>query len=103
MNNNIIVIVLLCACITISLRALPLIILANKRMPNYLTDWLSFIPSTIMISIIVVDILNRINSTGDILQIITATIITTLAAIFTRSLFITVFIGVGSYILLYYL
>ncbi|EEJ7166546.1 AzlD domain-containing protein [Salmonella enterica subsp. enterica] len=100
-NHSIVIIVLLCACITVSLRALPLIILANKRMPVFLTNWLSFIPSTIMISIVVVDIMSRINGgADDTLKIITATIITGFIAILSRSLFMTVFIGVVSYVLI---
>ncbi|EDW2055175.1 AzlD domain-containing protein [Salmonella enterica subsp. enterica] len=99
-NNSIVIIVLLCACITVSLRALPLIILANKRMPAFLTNWLSFIPSTIMISIVVVDIMSRINGGDDALQTITATIITGFIAILSRSLFMTVFIGIASYVLI---
>ncbi|EAA8668852.1 AzlD domain-containing protein [Salmonella enterica] len=102
-NNSIIILVLLCACITVSLRALPLIILANKRMSIFLTNWLSFIPSTIMFSIVVVDIMSRISVTSDTLQTITATIITGLTAFLSRSLFMTVFIGVASYVLISYL
>ncbi|ECF2367411.1 hypothetical protein E1890_22700 [Salmonella enterica subsp. enterica serovar Mountpleasant] len=54
-----------------------------------------------MISIVVVDIMSRINGGyDDKLKIITATIITGFIAILSRSLFMTVLIGVASYFLI---
>ena len=59
METTFFVTVLICAAITISVRALPIILLANAQIPALIREWLNFIPAAVMSAIIVAEILAK--------------------------------------------
>ena len=93
--------VLICAAITISVRALPIILLANAQIPALIREWLNFIPAAVMSAIIVAEILAKpaLTAAGWSVSLL-ATVICVIIGVMTRSLFITVLSGILAFMML---
>jgi branched-subunit amino acid transport protein len=99
MATSFLLTVLCCAIVTISVRTLPLLLLANRELPNALREWLNFIPSSIMTAIIATELLSKpdYSKTGWSISLLSA-FACLLIGLLTRSLFLTVLTGIGAYI-----
>lgn len=86
--------VLACALVTAVPRVLPLLVLSRLQLPQWLLDWLRYVPVAVLASLLSLEVLN----TG------TAGLVATVAALAvaaaTRSLLGTVLAGVAVYWLL---
>lgn len=101
MDTTFFVKVLLCAVITISIRALPIVLLANAQLPVLIREWLNFIPAAVMSAIIVAEILANPALTASGWSISALAAVTCLIiGVMTRSLFVTVLSGIASFMTL---
>lgn len=101
MDLNFYWLVALCALFTISMRALPILLLANVQNNDFTREWLSFIPAAVMSAIIVAEVLGKpaFTSSGWSLSGL-AVLFCFLAGVATRSLFLTVLTGIVSFMAL---
>lgn len=101
MDLNFYWLVALCALFTISMRALPIILLANVEVNEFTKDWLSFIPSAVMSAIIVSEVFGKPAFTSSGWNLSGLAVLFCLAmGMVTRSLFLTVLTGIVSFMML---
>lgn len=86
--------VLACALVTAVPRVLPLLVLSRLQLPQWLLDWLRYVPVAVLASLLSLELLN----TGTAGLLATGAALGMAAA--TRSLLGTVLVGVGAYWLL---
>lgn len=95
MNVNILLIIIGCALVTFIPRIIPFIVIRNIKLPNSVAKWLSFIPICIFTALIVESFIMEDESLLSIdWRVLSATIPTLLVAIWTKSLSITVIVGI---------
>lgn len=92
---NIALIILGCALVTALPRIVPMVVLSRLAIPKWLTDWLSFIPITIMVAIVAQEVLlpSGTPDPGRSTVLLGVSLVTLVVAVATRSLFITVLAG----------
>ncbi|MFD2118003.1 AzlD domain-containing protein [Paenibacillus yanchengensis] len=93
------------AFVTFLPRVLPLIFLSQKELPNWLVRWLNYVPIAVMAALIGQSLFlknDELTLFKNNLELFAA-LPTFLAAIFTRSLAITVVVGIISIIILRFL
>ena len=83
--------VLACALVTAVPRVLPLLVLSRLQLPQWLLDWLRYVPVAVLASLLSLELLDK--GTAGLLAICAA--LATAAA--TRSLLGTVLAGVAVY------
>ena len=86
--------VLACALVTAVPRVLPLLVLSRLNLPDWLLDWLRYVPVAVLASLLSLELLNK--GTAGLLAIAAALGM----AAATRSLLGTVLVGVAAYWLL---
>ncbi|KMO34677.1 hypothetical protein VQ03_23075 [Methylobacterium tarhaniae] len=101
MQNSVISAVALGAAITVCARALPIVLLSQIRLPKMAMLWLSFVPSSIMASIVAAELTSdpRMTEAGWSISALAAAA-ALLVGILSRSLFFTVFSGMSTFVLL---
>ena len=92
---DIALIILGCALVTAVPRIVPLVVLSRLNVPKWLTDWLSFIPITIMVAIVTQEVLlpGSAPNVARSAPLLGVSLVTLAVAVGTRSLFITVLAG----------
>jgi branched-subunit amino acid transport protein len=83
--------VLACALVTAVPRVLPLLVLSRFRLPQWLLDWLRYVPVAVLASLLSLELLTR--GTPGAVAIVVALAI----AAVSRSLLGTVLAGVAAY------
>lgn len=95
MNVNILLIIVGCALVTFIPRIIPFIVIRNIKLPNNVAKWLSYIPICIFTALIVESFIMEDESLLAIdWRVLSASIPTLLVAIWTKSLSITVIVGI---------
>lgn len=104
MSTSLLITILLSAGITALMRTVPLILLSRFRMAPMVQNWLGFIPSAIMAAIITSEIIHKplLSPSGLSISLMAAAL-ATLCGILTRSLFVTVIVGMVAVLGLKYL
>ncbi|MDF7676335.1 AzlD domain-containing protein [Neisseriaceae bacterium ESL0693] len=97
-QRHLLLVILLCSGISFILRAAPLMLLANRRFPPLVKNWLSFIPSTIITALIMSEIASHLHQKTEIWCMLIATLVSFMACYFSRSLFLTVVVGMAVYL-----
>jgi branched-subunit amino acid transport protein len=85
---------LACAAVTAAPRVLPLLVLSRLRLPQWLLDWLSYVPVAVLACLLSLEVANA-GSAG-----LPATVVALAVAAATRSLLGTMLAGVAVYWLL---
>ncbi|GMB79600.1 hypothetical protein NN6n1_03820 [Shinella zoogloeoides] len=98
MTSSFLLTVAICAAITICIRALPIVFLAGARLPAFAMAWLGFIPSSIMIAIVTLELVKYAGEDGGTAATVAAALGCAVVAFLTRSLFATVLVGVVLYL-----
>ena len=98
MMGSFLLTVAICAAITICIRALPIVFLAGARLPAFAMAWLGFIPSSIMIAIVTLELVKYAGEDGGTAATVAAAVGCAVVAFLTRSLFATVLVGVILYL-----
>lgn len=89
----------LCALVTISVRAVPILFLSRVALPSLVGSWLRFIPVAIMAAIVAADLMTHPEITPSGLSAsLIAAIVAMAAGLVSRSLFATVFAGVFAFL-----
>jgi branched-subunit amino acid transport protein len=83
--------VLACALVTAVPRVLPLLVLSRLQLPQWLLDWLRYVPVAVLASLLSLELLNT--GTAGLVGIAAALVV----AAATRSLLGTVLAGVAVY------
>lgn len=97
-------VILGCALVTIIPRILPFMFVKRIQLPEIILKWLSFIPVCILTALIVENVIIKTDSSLIIdWQIFIALIPTTIIALLTRNLSITVIIGIASIAIIRYI
>lgn len=93
--------VILCAAITVCARVLPILVLSQIRLPRSVVLWLSFVPASIMASIVAADLTSHPNVTeaGWSVSALAAAA-SLVVGLFSRSLVVTVLAGMGAFVAL---
>jgi branched-subunit amino acid transport protein len=86
--------ILACALVTAVPRVLPLLVLSKLRLPQWLLDWLRYVPAAVLGALLALELLNAP------LVALPAIAAALAVAAFTRSLLGTVCVGVAAYWLL---
>ena len=86
--------VLACAAVTAVPRVLPLLVLARLRLPQWLLDWLSYVPVAVLACLLSLEV-----ASAGTAGLLAAAVALAVAAV-TRSLLGTVLAGVAVYWLL---
>jgi branched-subunit amino acid transport protein len=86
--------ILACAAVTAVPRVLPLLVLTRLRLPQWLLDWLSYVPVAVLACLLALEVASA-GTTGLI-----AAVVALAVAAATRSLLGTVLAGVAVYWLL---
>lgn len=89
------------AFVTVCLRAIPIVLLSQVRLPELIHDWLGFVPAAIMASIIMAELMAKpaLTSGGWSISLIAA-LATLAVGMLSRSLFLTVLAGIAAYVAL---
>jgi len=96
-NLTILFIIMGCAIVTIIPRITPFILIRNIKLPKIIIKWLSFIPVCIFTALIVDSFIVQEGSIISIDWFVLAAILPTLiVAIWTKSLSLTVIVGILS-------
>lgn len=96
-NLSILLIILGCALVTFIPRIIPFIVIRNIKLPKIVIKWLSFIPICIFAALIVDSFIIQDESLLSIdWSVLTAIIPTLIIALWTKSLSITVIVGIVS-------
>nr|WP_024967834.1 AzlD domain-containing protein [Pantoea sp. IMH] len=98
MSTSIAITVAICAAVTVAVRALPIVFLAGATLPRFVLTMLSFVPSGIMMAIVVLELAGSSRGEGGAAAPVVSAILAALVAMLTRSLFATVLVGVGCYL-----
>lgn len=90
----------LSAAVTIILRAFPVLLLSRFDMPRVVRDWLGFVPAAIMAAIVAAELIHKpeFSQSGVSISLLAA-IAATLAGVVSRSLFVTVIVGVVAFLI----
>jgi branched-subunit amino acid transport protein len=95
-NLSILLIIIGCAIVTVIPRVIPFIMIRNSELPPKLVKWLSYIPICIFTALIVDSMI--IDDSASLLAIdwtvVMAILPTLIVAIWTRSLSLTVIVGI---------
>src|SRR5690606_35108709 len=92
---TILIIILGCAVVTFIPRIIPFIVVRNLKLPVMVTKWLLFIPICIFTALIVVSIIMDGESLLSIdWKVLAAIIPTLIIALWTKSLSVTVIVGI---------
>ncbi|KYG29396.1 AzlD domain-containing protein [Alkalihalobacillus trypoxylicola] len=85
-----------CALVTLIPRIIPFLFVKKLTLPDVVLKWLSFIPVCILTALVIQSVLS-VDETGFVFDqtVLIVLIPTILIAIFTKSLSITVIVGVG--------
>lgn len=83
-----------CAAVTIVPRVLPFLIIRNLKLPVIALRWLSYIPICILTALVVSNVLGENGPLSFDWEVITIMVPTILFALWTKSLLLTVIIGV---------
>jgi branched-subunit amino acid transport protein len=99
MGDEITLAILLGAAVTCALRVVPIVLLAQMRLPAMMRDWLGFIPSAVLSALIAAEVLGhpRLSPAGWNLSLLAA-LAAAAAGLATRSLFATVAVGLGAFL-----
>ncbi len=90
----------LSAVVTIILRAFPVLLLSRFVMPQIVRDWLGFVPASIMAAIVAAELIHKPELTGSGISIsLVAALAATLTGVVSRSLFLTVIVGVVAFLI----
>lgn len=83
----------------------PLVLLANRTIPEGLIRWLRFVPAAVLAALLAPELLLREGGPGLSLSnhYLLAALPCFAVAVRTKNLFLTVFIGIGAVMLLQYL
>ncbi|MEH7381076.1 AzlD domain-containing protein [Bacillus sp. JJ1533] len=96
-NETILLIILGCAIVTFIPRIIPFIVIRNLTLPKTVIKWLSFIPICIFTALIVDSFIIQDESLLSIdWSVLTAIIPTLIIALWTKSLSVTVIVGIVS-------
>ncbi|MCC3358167.1 AzlD domain-containing protein [Bacillus sp. REN16] len=97
LNLSILLIIVGCALVTFVPRVIPFIVIRNVKLPKIVIKWLSFIPVCIFAALIVDSFIIQDESLLSIdWKVLTAIIPTLVVALWTKSLSITVIVGIVS-------
>ncbi|RDW16064.1 branched-chain amino acid transporter AzlD [Oceanobacillus arenosus] len=97
LNLSMLFIISGCALVTFIPRVIPFIVIRNIKLPAIVIKWLSFIPICIFTALIVDSFIIQDESLLSIdWRVLIAIIPTLIIALFTRSLSITVIVGIVS-------
>jgi len=100
-STTMLLIVLGCCLVTLIPRIAPFILVKKVKLPKWMTDWLSYIPICILTALIVQGMWTVEDGKLSLSwHYILALIPTSVAALWTRSLAVTVIVGVVSMALL---
>lgn len=90
----------LSAAVTIILRAFPVLLLSRFAMPQVVRDWLGFVPAAIMAAIVAAELIHKpeFSQSGVSISLVAA-FAATLAGVVSRSLFVTVIVGVVAFLI----
>lgn len=101
MASSLLLTVLLCAAVTVSMRALPIVLLSRLNVPLPVREWLNYVPAAIMAAIIVSEVMGHpaFTEAGWSISVL-ATLASFAVGMTTRSLFLTVLAGVTAFALL---
>jgi branched-subunit amino acid transport protein len=90
----------LSAVVTIILRAFPVLLLSRFAMPQIVRDWLGFVPASIMAAIVAAELIHKPEFTESGISIsLVAAVAATLTGAASRSLFLTVIVGVTAFLI----
>ncbi|MBB2481984.1 AzlD domain-containing protein [Bacillus sp. APMAM] len=95
-NLSILLIILGCAMVTFIPRIIPFIVIRNMKLPKIVVKWLSFIPICIFTALIVDSFISKDQSAFISINwsVLAAIIPTLIIAIWTKSLSVTVIVGI---------
>ncbi|MEH7113716.1 AzlD domain-containing protein [Neobacillus niacini] len=94
-NLSVLLIILGCAIVTIIPRIIPFIVIRNIQLPKIVVKWLSYIPICIFSALIVDSFIIEDESLLSVDWSVVAAIIPTLiVALWTKSLSVTVIVGI---------
>ena len=103
--SEVILIILGMGVVTYLPRMAPLVLLANRKIPDGMILWLSFVPAAVLAALLAPELLLREGSIDLSLSnhYLLAAIPCFAVAIRTKNLFLTVFVGIGAVMLIQYL
>lgn len=102
MTHHLFIVIALCSALSFLLRAVPILALANRTFPPLVQNWLSFIPSTIIAAIIASEVSQHLQNKTEALSMVAATALSFIVCFLSRSLFLTVLVGMGVYLAVWY-
>lgn len=103
MERNIILAILAAALVTALMRTVPILLLSRFRLPSALQQWLSFIPSAIMVAIVTAELIGKPALTQSGISIsLLAALAAAIVGVITRSLFATAIVGMVAFSALSY-
>ena len=91
------VLIILCGVVTLLIRVIPFVMISRVNLPAIVIKWLSFIPITLFTALIIDGVIQQHNHAfGYTLNLpyIIAIVPTVMLAIFTRSLTVTILVGI---------
>ncbi|MCM2534087.1 AzlD domain-containing protein [Neobacillus pocheonensis] len=92
---SILLIILGCALVTFIPRVIPFLVVRNMNLPEIVLKWLSFIPICIFTALVVNSFITKDHSYLSIdWRVLTAIIPTLIIALWTKSLSVTVIVGI---------
>lgn len=92
---SILLIILGCAIVTFIPRVIPFLVVRNMNLPEIVLKWLSFIPICIFTALVVNSFIIKDHSLLSIdWRVLTAIIPTLIIALWTKSLSVTVIVGI---------
>ena len=89
------------AAVTALIKIVPIMALAHRPFPRLFRYWLNFVPAAVLSAIIVAEILEKPETTSffGISVALLSTIVSLIAGMVTRSLFVTVVVSILAYLL----
>ncbi|KAB2676070.1 AzlD domain-containing protein [Brucella tritici] len=101
MENAFIAAVTLSALVTVAVRAMPIVLLSQVRLPSLIYNWLGFIPAAIMAAIIASELMVKpsLTTSGWSVSALAAGAAFSVGIV-SRSLFFTVLAGILAFIAL---
>lgn len=86
--------------VTALIKILPVMALAHRPFPRLFHYWLNFVPAAVLSAIIVTEILEKPETTSFGISVaLLSTIVSLIAGMVTRSLFVTVVVSIFAYLL----
>lgn len=100
MTEHVMAAIVAAAVVTALIRAVPVIFLAHRSFPVILRNWLSFIPTAILTAIIAAEVLGKNDFTSSGISVaLLATVVSLIAGLVSRSLFVSVIASILAYLL----